>query len=686
MLFLATERFGCMKRIFLLLFLLIIAVNKGSSQSFTDSNLPVILINTDGGAPILDNPRVGAVMKIIYRGPGQRNYLSDQNTPVWLNYNGRIDIEIRGSSSQFSAKKQYGFTTRMADNITVNNVSLLGMPAENDWILNAMVYDSSLIRDYLSYNLSRQMGEYATRTEYCEVMINGSYRGLYLLQEKIKPDNNRVDVMKITPADNYLPEVSGGYITKADKTNWTDPVAWTMYSWHGAPVDYIHDLPKPADVTPLQNSYIHSQFDKLASTAMNNNASIRDGFPSVIDIPSFVDYMIIAEFSSNADVYQFSTYFHKDRNGKLRAGPIWDYDLTYGNDLFFWGYNRSKSYVWQFTDGENDGSKFWKDLYMSSEFNCYFAKRWNELIQPGRPFNRAVVYAFIDKTVDLISEAVVRENNLWQNVGIHTKRITQIKNFIDARIQWMSARLNSFSSCSNVAVPPLVITKIMYNPAVSVGYPVPDDLEFIEITNNGEGNVNTTGIYFSGTGLVFQFPSDYILAPLHSVVIASNASAFENKYGVAPFGQYTRHLSDRSQNIILADAFGNVIDSVFYFDATPWPDADGNGFFLKLTDPSLDNSVASSWIASNNIVFSVNDLFAERNIQVYPNPVRDILKIESESEIISFSLYDFQGRLISSEYVNREFFESDMSGLPGGVYIIKMITAGRTCTGKIIKQ
>ena len=675
-----------MKRIFLNIILSLLAVYVADAQSLTDSNLPIIIIKTDGGVTIQDDPRVGANMKIIYRGPGQRNYVADQNTSVWLNYNGRIDIEIRGSSSLLVEKKQYGFTTRMADNVTNNNVSLLGMPAENDWILNSMVYDSSLIRDYLCYNLSRQLGEYAPRTEYCEVIINESYRGLYLLQEKIKPDNNRVNIMKITPADNYLPEVSGGYITKADKTNWVDPVAWTMYAWHGASVEYIHDWPKPANVTALQTSYIHDQFNKLADAAYNNDTSIETGYPSVIDIPSFVNYMIIVEFASNADGYQYSTYFHKDRNGKLRAGPIWDFDLTYGNDLFFWGYNRSKANVWQFTDGENDGSRFWKDLFMSSEFKCYFAKRWNELTQPGRPLNQVSVYAFINRTVDLISEAVLRENTLWHDAGYHWKRITGIKNFIGTRIAWMNSQLNSFSACSNVATPPLVITKIMYNPATSVAFPVSDDLEFIEIKNNGEENVNMTGVYFSGTGLVFQFPSNYVMTPVSSVILASNASAFENKYGIAPFGQFTRNLSNKNQSIVLADAFGNIIDSVSYYDSAPWPDADGNGYCLKLTDPFLDNSLPSSWIASNDILFSVNDIFADKNIHVYPNPVNDILRIEAASEIKSFSLYDFRGRLLSSENVNREFFESDMRSFPGGVYIIKMVTAGKTYTGKIIKK
>ena len=162
-----------------------------SSQTFTDSNLPIVVITTDldsngQSLTILDDPKILASMKIIKHPDGSRNYLSDASNSAYLNYNGRIGIEIRGSSSQSLPKKGYGLTTLKADNVSNNNVSLLGMPSENDWILNGLAFDPSLIRDYLSYNLSRQIGEYATRTVYCELVINGEYRGLYLLQEKIK--------------------------------------------------------------------------------------------------------------------------------------------------------------------------------------------------------------------------------------------------------------------------------------------------------------------------------------------------------------------------------------------------------------------------------------------------------------------------------------------------------------------
>src|SRR5690606_27337961 len=125
-----------------------------------------------------------------------------------------------------------------------NNVPLLGMPDENDWILNGLAFDPSLIRDHISYDLAALMGNYAPRTKYCEVVINGEYVGLYLLQEKIKPDSNRVNIEKMTSSDNTLPMLSGGYITKADKLTGGDAVAFSTPSYAGI-THYVHDHPKP---------------------------------------------------------------------------------------------------------------------------------------------------------------------------------------------------------------------------------------------------------------------------------------------------------------------------------------------------------------------------------------------------------------------------------------------------------
>lgn len=655
--------------------------------TFTDSNLPIVIINTDNAEEIPDDPRIFGDMKIIYRGEGLQNYITDQTNPAFLNYNGRIDIELRGSSSQDLPKKQYGLTTKLTDNLSNNNVSLLGMPSENDWILNGLAFDPSLIRDYLSYNLSRMIGNYATRTVYCELVINGEYKGLYILQEKIKADGERVNVTKITTTQNTFPNVSGGYITKADKTTGGDPVAWTMSSYiDGDNINFIHELPKPTDVTTQQNDYIYGQFNNLKNTTAVGNSSLSDGFPSIIDIPSFIDFMISNEIASNADGYQLSTYFHKDRNGKLRAGPIWDFNLTYGNDLFDYGFDRSHYDVWQFANGDNQGPKFWTDLFNNPQFKCYLAKRWNELIQPGQPMNINSLNTYIDNTISYISAAAVRENEKWGTVPALEFEIIGLKSFLSNRITWITDHLGSFADCSNVVTPPLVISKINYNPNISATFTNSNDQEFIEIKNTGSQPVDVTGIYFKGTGFVFQFPANQIITPNSSVYLASKASVFQNRYGFAAFGEFTRNLSNSNQDLVLADGFGNIIDNVHFYDNSPWPNADGNGSFLQLTDTTLDNNLGASWTAINMDLLSNDEFSSNSFIQIFPNPTSSSVTIKANESISKVQIFDIQGRNVKSVDENSDTAAIEMDKFSNGVYLIKVFTANKFSLHKIIKQ
>jgi spore coat protein CotH len=672
------------------LLLFILFSNSAKSQTFTDSNLPIVVINTDidpnTSLPleILDDPRILASMKIIYRPDGSRNYLTDSNTTEYLNYNGRINIEIRGSTSQLLEKKPYGLTTLKSNNTSNNNVSLLGMPAENDWILNSLAFDTSCIRDYLSYNLSRQIGNYASRTVYCEVVINDEYKGLYILQEKMKSNENRINILKIAKTDTTLPNLSGGYITKADKTTGGDPVAWSMASYDGW-TDFIHELPKPENVTTEQNTYINNEFLRLETTSGAKNTNLATGYPSVIDVPSFVDFMIMSELSSNVDSYTFSTYFHKDRGGKLRAGPIWDYNLTYGNDLFMWGYDRSKSNVWQFSNGDNTGAKFWKDLFDEPKYKCYLSKRWNELTQTGNPLNYDKLTQYIDETITYISEAKVRENQKWGTISNDPVEISNLKTFLSNRITWMTNQLGSFSDCNNIVSPSLVITKINYNPAISTSFPESNDLEFIEIKNTGTSTVNLTGIYLRELGLSYQFPANSTILANELIYIASNAITFKEKHKTEAFGQFTRNLSNSSQKIVLADGFGNTIDAVEYSSTTPWPDANGNGSYLELISTDLDNALAKSWEASSDDNLALNQISDSKDIILFPNPISSYFIIQAKEKITSYKIYDALGRLKQEGRGDSKTIKIECNTYSRGVYYISISNEKGKSLKKMIK-
>lgn len=670
---------------FLMLFVFLFFQTLIKAQVFTDSNLPIVILNTDNAQVIPDNPSIFGSMKIIYKGEGVQNYVTDQTNPLFLNYNGRIEIQVRGSYSQVLPKKQYALTTKFADNLTNNNVSLLGMPSENDWILNGLAFEPSLIRDYLIYNIARNMGEYASRTQFCEVVLNGEYVGLYVLQEKIKPDSNRVNINKIATTSITMPSVSGGYITKNDKTTGGDPIAWEFptYLWNEA-AQYIHDWPNPNAVTLEQNAYIQAVFSQFATTSNANNSSVLNGYPSIIDIPSFVDFMLANELSSNADGYKYSTFYHKDKNGKLRAGPIWDFNLSFGNDLFLAGYDRSQPDVWQFDNGGNVGAKYWKDLFNNTVFKCYLSKRWHEVTQINQPMNLNTLYTLIDNTVAYISQAEVRENQKWGTIPDFTGEIAFIKTWLNQRITWMTNNIGPYSDCSNVDVPNLVITKINYNPIVSTAFPVSSDQEYIAIQNIETQAVNLDGIYFKNTGFVYQFPPNQTIAPNATIYIAGKSSTFLSKYGFSPFGEFTRNLANSNQNLVLADAFGNTIDNVHYYDNTPWPIADGNGSYLQLIDVTLDNNLGSSWIASN-ISLKKEVFLTDISLNIAPNPAYNFIELDSKLLISSIEIFDVNGRKIKSIEANSPKIKIDISTFLSGIYFVKIICAGISTTKKLIK-
>lgn len=648
------------------------------AQILTDSNLPIVVINTDGGVTIPDEPKVLATMKIIWHQDGSRNYLTDVNNPEFLNYDGRIGIEIRGSSSQNLPKKPYGLETLQADDVTNNNVSILGMPKENDWVLNSLAFDQTGMRDVISYELSEKMGQYAPRRVYCEVVINNDYKGLYVFMEKIKVDDNRVNIEKMDETCNSYPEVTGGYITKADKTTGNDQVAWTMQGygngwWGGPSTDFIHHYPKPDNITNAQHNYIKSVFFDIADKAGSHNTSIENGISSIIDIPSFVDFMMIAEFSSNVDVYSFSTFFHKDRKGKLRAGPVWDYNLTFGHDEFG---NRSRYDVWQFDNNDNTGPKFWKDLFDTDMFRCLFAKRWFEITSEGNPLNYNEISSRMNEIDELITEAVGRDNQRWSKMTQHASEIQAMKTWIQQRINWLNQNIGSYNNC-NMELPPLVISKIHYHPMDAEPFNG-NQLEFIQIDNNSDDDIDLTGIYLRELGITYNFPNGSHLAARDALVLCSDSLAYIQYYNKFPFGEYQRKLSNKSEKIVLADAWGNVIDEVHYSDSEPWPtEPDGNGPYLKLIDLELDNSLAENWTYSTE--YDNADEISYNKLAVFPNPANGMLNIVTEKQIISAEIIDLFGRIIARFSDNT----INVSTLPNGYYNIRITTDEEVVVSKV---
>jgi hypothetical protein len=368
------------------------------------------------------------------------------------NYNGKIGIEIRGSSSQMFPKKTYGFECWDVNGNTIDS-SLLGMPAESDWILSASYSDKSMMNNPLAYALSREMGWYAPRTIYVEVVVNGEYEGVYSLMEKIKRDKHRVDIKKMDPTFIYGDSLTGGYIIKVDKSTgsggggWTSPYAPAGNS-NGQTIFFQYEYPSDVAIMPQQQTYIQAYVDSFETALAGPNfADTLVGYSRYIKVGSFIDYFLINEMSRNVDGYRLSTYLYKNRyshnRGQLVIGPPWDYDLGWGNADYC---NGSDTTGWAYQFG-NVCPVWWDRLMQDTNFTNRLRCRWEELKYTALSVQS--MDHWVDSCAALLTEGAGRNYNTWPTLGTYVwpnpfpypttyqGEVDELKNWISARWTWM---------------------------------------------------------------------------------------------------------------------------------------------------------------------------------------------------------------------------------------------------------
>ncbi|HEU4718619.1 MAG TPA: CotH kinase family protein [Bacteroidia bacterium] len=438
--------------------------------AFHDSNLPIVVINTNNQT-IVDNPKIMADMGIIYNGPGNRNHMTDPHN----NYDGKIGIEIRGSSSQMFPKKSYGFETWDVNGNQIDS-SLLGMPKENDWILCANYSDKSMLNNTLTYHLASEMGRYAVRHQHVELVINGEYMGVYVLMEKIKRDANRVDISKLKPTDISGDQLTGGYIIKIDKSTgnggggWISPFAPDTAP-NGQTIFFQYEYPSDVNIVPQQEAYIQAYVDSFETALAGPNfADTATGYAHYIDVNSFVDYFLLNEMSRNVDGYRLSTFLYKNKyskGGKLVIGPVWDYDIAWGNADYCSG-NDSTGWAYQFGNvcsGDNWQVPFWWDrLMQDSVFRDRVKCRWAELSQTV--LSVPSLHQYCDSMATYLNESQARNFIAWPILGTYVwpnpspvpttyqGEIDELENWIDARWTWLDNNMpGTMAGCNLASVP-----------------------------------------------------------------------------------------------------------------------------------------------------------------------------------------------------------------------------------------
>jgi hypothetical protein len=331
------------------------------------------------------------------------------------------------------------------------------MPPESDWALVAPYYDRALIRNTFMYGLGRDMGLQAPRVAYAEVYVNhenralsaSDYAGVYYVTETIKNSKARTNLKQLEPSDTTLPALSGGYIIKFE---WGVSEPPTLPCVGAPPInnrgtgscwtdlEVVDPEPLAAEQLSYLSGFIQSFHDSLHTKPLGDYAS-------AIDLPSFIDYFIINELSRSLDEFTRSAYFFKDRDGKLTAGPLWDYN-------FALNCGRPTSMAvegWQYP--LRPGASDWfPRLVTDPAFMSAVGARWKVLRQTL--LAEAAIEARISALVAPLALAAARDNQRWPVAEVFSSsqqysgptaptwegQVQAIRDWIPQRLAWMDSQ------------------------------------------------------------------------------------------------------------------------------------------------------------------------------------------------------------------------------------------------------
>lgn len=416
------------------------------------SDLPVLVFWTDERLPAESDERVPVAMGVFEPDPESgRTALLGPATD-----SGRARLKPRGSSSLYFDKTNFDLELWQPGSDEDRQVALLGMPADGDWVLHApYYYDDALLRNALAFATSNDVGRWAPRTRFVEVfgterargLRESDYLGVYTVIEEIERGADRVDVTPIGPEDTEAPEVTGGYVFKRDRPDDDDhsldcgTAGGTIYYQYG--IQLVD--PEEHELVDAQLEYLQAECDAIgeasAAADFTDPASGRH-YSEIIDVDSFVDHHILNVIFKNPDAFRLSGYLHKDREGLVQAGPLWDFDRACDStDERAWyptwwdASNQTTDTTYVFEDG-------WYALLMEDEdFALAYWTRWEELLE-GELSAEAMDARIVAMAAEL-EEAAERNHDRWGGQDFSSE-ITSLRAWMAARHAWISACIATY--------------------------------------------------------------------------------------------------------------------------------------------------------------------------------------------------------------------------------------------------
>ena len=420
------------------------------SMNPIDNGLPVVMINVEDSRPV----------------NGKSKYLSAEMTILdsAINpygkglFSGGIEIKARGNSSLGMPKRSYNVGT-------ADKVIMLDMAQSRDWTLMANYSDKSLMRNYIAFELYRDMGAvFSPKLRFVDLILNGEYVGTYCLGERIKIDKGRLDLPKIKAEESVktnkkgvtekIPptsgdDLSGSYVLEVNSTDKysKDEIIFETkkINWNKG---HFFSIKQPGEKNMTEEAFNYiSKYVNDAEDALFG-ANFKDpvnGYRKYMNASTFIDWYIVNELFKQVDAgFHSSVYFYKPRGEKLCMGPVWDFDLGAGNADYSGCDVPEGWYV--------RNSEWFKRLFEDETFAAEFKARWNDVKK--NLFDKT--FARIDETAELLEKSQAMNFAKWKILGVYVwpnagnvserdtyeKEVAYLKDWLSARIEWMDKEIN----------------------------------------------------------------------------------------------------------------------------------------------------------------------------------------------------------------------------------------------------
>lgn len=380
-------------------------------HSFT--GLPVMWIETEGRKEITSKEEyLRASFKLVedVRTRAAGDVIEDS-----------VSIKGRGNSNWGMAKKPYRLKLD-------HKQALLGDPKDKSWILLNNYADKTMLRIKTAFYLGEISNlEYTSRSHFVELILNGRYNGTYQLCEKLKIGKERVDVGD----DGFLFEIDARVTEESDSRYFM-----------------VNHLANSVDIKDPEVEYGDEKYNygkeivTIADSVLysSNFLDSNEGWQKYFDIDSFVDWYLINEITHNTDSrMSLSCYMNYKKGGKIKMGPLWDFDIAFGNTDYaqrgpegFWV--RYANWICRMFEDPAFVAK------VKERFNYFYSKRSDIMLE-------------INANANYLKYAVQENENRWHTFYIYTwpnydiwgsynNEIQSMKEWLYARFEWLKGEFD----------------------------------------------------------------------------------------------------------------------------------------------------------------------------------------------------------------------------------------------------